>query len=96
MKKYNMILTEKQQKYQHYPLIKEQWLNKLSLLITLYQELLKNKQKQLNSKEKTNKIKAIEEHGKQLIKYSCEKDFLTHLKQKKKFDEPITERMDQI
>ena len=70
MKNCNMILTEKQKKYQHNPLekfinmnilqvkkyyllIKEEWKNKLRLLILLWQKLLKNKQKQLKTKVKS-------------------------------------------
>ena len=53
---------------------------------------MKNKQKRLKIKEK-NKNKVVEEHGKQLIKFSGEKDSLELLKQKEIFDELVNEKM---
>ena len=41
-------------------------------------------------------IKALEQHGKQLIKSSSEKDFLEILKQKEMFDELVNERRFEI
>ena len=83
MKNYNMTLLEKLQKYRPYQtklinmnilqlkkyclLIKNKWKNKLNLLISLLVKLLKNKQKQLKIKEKTNGcFKILESSGKQL------------------------------
>ena len=40
-------------------------------------------------------IKALEEHEKQLLKYSNEKEFLTHLKQKEIFKELVNRRMEE-
>ena len=70
MKNYNMILIERLQKYQLYHQVKyseyeyltgeeilpsNKKLNKLNLLILLSEKLLKNKQKQLKTKEE-NKL----------------------------------------
>ena len=46
-------------------------------------------------KEK-KQIKALEEHGKQLVKSSDEKKFSTHLKQKEFFEELDNKRTDEI
>ena len=52
----NILRLKKQ-----YLLIKEEWYNKLSFLTFLYKKFLKNKEKGLKIKEKTNR--AIEDHG---------------------------------
>ena len=69
MKDYNAILKEKQQKQEklinmnvlqikkYDPMIKVEQQNKLSLLILFQEKLLKNKQKQLNNKDK--KVEAL-------------------------------------
>ena len=41
-------------------------------------------------------IKALEKHGKQLVKYSDDKEFLTHSKQKKYFGKLANRRMEEI
>ena len=49
-------------------------------------------------KEKNEERKALEGHGKQLVKYkySDENDSLTHLKQKEIFEELANKRMEEI
>ena len=63
VKKYRLLIKDKQQ-------------NKLSLYILFLEKLLKNKQKQLKSKEK-KQIKSLEKHGKQLVQSNelIKKDF---------------------
>ena len=41
-------------------------------------------------------IKALEEHGKQLVKYSDEKKLPTYLKQKESFKELANRRMEEL
>ena len=98
-KKCNIILTEKQQKYQHYHLEKLINLNilqvkKYCVLIKIietakftYSPLGKAFKKQTKPIEEKYKkqIKALDEDGKQLIKSSGEKDSLENLKQKNIF-----------
>ena len=52
------------------------------------------KQNDVKSGRKTNR--ALEEHGKQLVKYSDEKESLTHSKQKEMFKELANRRMEEI
>ena len=46
--------------------------------------------------QREKQIKALEKHGKQLVKYSGEKDVLTHLKQKEILEELANRRMEEI
>ena len=87
MKNWNMILIEKQQKYHEYltvgeilPADQRSMTEQPNLTYSpLSKKHLKSKYKQLKIKEKT---KAREDHGKQLVKSSSEKESLTLLKQK--------------
>ena len=96
-----MILTEKQQKYHEYLTVGEIVPSDQRIMIEqpkftqsplLSKKHLKNKYKQLKIKEKT---KAHENHGKQLVKSSSEKESLTLLKQKEIFEELANERINE-
>ena len=89
MKKYS-VLTEKQQKHQHYH---QEKLEKIlpsdqSRIIVqakfTYSHLSKAFEKQIKTIEdqREKQIKALDQYGKQLVKYSDEKKSLTHSKQK--------------
>ena len=41
-------------------------------------------------------MQALEEHGKQLVKYNDEKESLTHSKQKEIFEELANKRMEEV
>ena len=56
---------------------------------------MKNKQKQLKIKKK-QKIKELEEHRKQVVKYNNKAESSTHSKQKEIFEELANKRMEEI
>ena len=84
MKNCNMILTEKQQKNQHYHL--EKLINMNILPVKKYYTWIKEED------QREKQIKALEKHGKQLIMYSGGKYSLEILKQIETFDELVNER----
>ena len=112
MKNYNMILTEKQQKYQHYH--QEKLINMNTLQVKKYHLLIKEEryskpifshsllgnafQKQIKTIEdqEEKQVIRLEEQGKQLAKYNNEKYSLTHSKQKQIFEELANKRMEEI
>ena len=80
MKNCNTILTEKQQKYQHYHLKKlinnqRQIIKQANFSYFLLGKAFKKQIKTIEDRGE-KQIKVLEEHGKELIKSSSEKDSL--------------------
>ena len=109
MKRCNMILTEKQQKYQHYHQVKLTNINILQSIMSQSKEGNGTSTVYFYSFRqsfwKTNKIiedkgkkqiKAREQHGKRLVKSNDKIDSWTPLKQKEIFDKLNNEKMDEI
>ena len=105
MKNYNMILTEKLQKYKliNMNLTGEVILpNDQSRMIGqakfTYSPLSKTFEKQIKTTEDQGEkqIKALEKHGKQLVDFSSEKDSLKLLTQNDIVNDFINERMTEI
>ena len=108
MKNCYSILTEKQQKNQHYHL--EKLINMNILQVKKYYLLIKDKAKFTHSpfgrafkkqiktiKDQGQKqIKPLQGHGKQLVKSSSEKESLKLSKQKEIFEEFGNERINDI
>ena len=93
MRNCHVILTEKQEKYQNYHRAKLIYMNILQVKnitsqskenVFTYSTLYKAFKNQIKTIEDQleKQIKALEEHGKQLIKSTGEKESLTLLKQK--------------
>ena len=107
MRNCNMILTEKQQKYQNYHRVKLINMNILQVKnitsqskenVFTYSTPCKAFKNQIKTIEDLleKQIKALEEHEKQLIKSSGRKESLTLLKQKEVFEKFTNKRMDEI